>query len=457
MKTIIIIILVLFCNICSAQDDYKKAQSYLDNGSYQEAINLYSILIEKNSKDISALYGRGIAYKNIENYELALEDFYKIQLIDTTHYLSIYEAGNCHDKMGSNYIATLIWYNSCLKMKPEFASAYYSRGMVFYKNGAFSDAIDDFEIAISIDPSYKNELIPLITRLRIKLNTLIDQKNSVKYSTYIQDIGWTKEETNGSISGTIEKSKRIEAIKINTTIPNITISYNTHFQDKGWIGWSDNNSISGFPKMGLRLEAISIKLNENPYYSVEYKAYVQNVGWMAWVKEGEIAGTVGKKQRLEAIQIRLFKKDDENKKAENYSYNNDYDKAIKTYTKLIENNSIDIEALWGRGVSYLKLNKYERAANDFLGIINADSTNNKPYSLLGFCLDNLGYFEDAIKCYNKCLEITPDYAQAFYGRGMTYQKHKYYKMAIEDYEMAISLEPSYKDMLEPLIKEIKNK
>ena len=138
----------------------------------------------------------------------------------------------------------------------------------------------------------------------------------VKYSTHIQDIGWTQYKGDGSTSGTTGQSKRLEGIKVElgsaiTSKYSGSIQYRTHIQNLGWeSGWKSNGAVSGTTGKSLRLEAIQIKLTGElaNKYDIYYRAHAQNFGWLGWAKNGESAGTEGFSYRLEAIEIQLVAK-----------------------------------------------------------------------------------------------------------------------------------------------------
>ena len=54
-----------------------------------------------------------------------------------------------------------------------------------------------------------------------------------------------------------------------------------------------------------------------------------------------------------------------------------------------------------------------------------------------------GQYKDAIACYNKVIEINPDYAAAYYNRGIAKSDLQDYHGAIEDYNKAIEINPDY--------------
>lgn len=140
----------------------------------------------------------------------------------------------------------------------------------------------------------------------------------VSYRTHIQSIGWeadakdvSKWKSDGAMSGTSGKSKRLEGINIvvNTADKNeeveLGVQYTTHCQSYGWLPWSANGEMNGTEGEAKRLEAIKIQLTEfdAQYYDIYYRVHAQTYGWLGWAKNGEPAGTAGYGKRLEGIQI----------------------------------------------------------------------------------------------------------------------------------------------------------
>ncbi|MDD8048627.1 MAG: prolyl oligopeptidase family serine peptidase [Thomasclavelia sp.] len=138
----------------------------------------------------------------------------------------------------------------------------------------------------------------------------------VTYSTHVQNIGWTNDASDGTVSGTVGQSKRLEAIQINCPKSGEDsdlsgkITYRVHVQNIGWQGWKENGETAGTTGRSLRLEAIEIKLTGDmaQKYNVRYRVHVQNIGWQDWKTNGSLAGTTGRSLRVEAIQIELVEK-----------------------------------------------------------------------------------------------------------------------------------------------------
>jgi RHS repeat-associated protein len=137
-----------------------------------------------------------------------------------------------------------------------------------------------------------------------------DNAVGVTYQSYVQNKGWLSSVQNGSISGTVGESLRMEALKISLTnpLPNMQIKYQVHVQNKGWMDLKSSGETAGTIGEALRIEAIKIKLEGAPEgYRVRYQVQVEGYGWMDPEQDGEIAGTLGKGLRIEAIKVDVDK------------------------------------------------------------------------------------------------------------------------------------------------------
>lgn len=156
--------------------------------------------------------------------------------------------------------------------------------------------------------------------IKMKLD-LGSYEGSIEYATHIQDIGWTSFVSDDQLSGTEGKSKRLEAIKIKLVgdIANYyDVYYRVHIQDNGWLDWACNGASAGSETYGKRLEGIEIKLikkgdqipenTQNPFVypgRIYYSSHVQDYGWLSNVGDGKTSGTSGQSKRIEAIKVSL--------------------------------------------------------------------------------------------------------------------------------------------------------
>ena len=139
----------------------------------------------------------------------------------------------------------------------------------------------------------------------------VQGKITTSYRTHVQSFGWQASVTNGKMSGTSGKSKRLEGIEISVSgNANLGIQYSTHCQTYGWLPWSANGEMNGTTGEAKRLEAIKIRLTgkDKDKYDVYYRVHAQSYGWLGWAKNGAPSGTAGYAKRLEGIQIVVVKK-----------------------------------------------------------------------------------------------------------------------------------------------------
>ncbi|MGN0390122.1 MAG: hypothetical protein ACI4L2_04850 [Wujia sp.] len=134
------------------------------------------------------------------------------------------------------------------------------------------------------------------------------QQVSIAYKSHVQTFGWENQwKSDGAVSGTSGKAKRLEGICIRVNGDDLGVRYTTHCQTYGWLPWVSDGEVSGTEGEAKRLEAIKIELTgaNAGKYDVYYRVHAQTYGWLAWAKNGEAAGTAGFGKRLEAIQIRI--------------------------------------------------------------------------------------------------------------------------------------------------------
>lgn len=144
----------------------------------------------------------------------------------------------------------------------------------------------------------------------IKIGYNSELGGQIKYSVHCQTYGWMDYEANYAMAGTSGEAKRLESITIELTghiAKYYDVLYRVHRQTYGWTDWKKNGEACGTTGQGKRLEGIQIKLvpKGEPYATIKYRTHVQTYGWQDWCSSGEMSGTSGEAKRLEAIEICL--------------------------------------------------------------------------------------------------------------------------------------------------------
>ncbi|WP_160679948.1 Ig-like domain-containing protein [Clostridium sp. C8-1-8] len=84
------------------------------------------------------------------------------------------------------------------------------------------------------------------------------------------------------------------------------IKYQVHVQDIGWMDYVYDGADAGTMGRSLRIEAMRMQLENAPAgYHIQYQVHVQDKGWMDTVSDGQLAGTTGESKRIEAFKINL--------------------------------------------------------------------------------------------------------------------------------------------------------
>lgn len=137
-----------------------------------------------------------------------------------------------------------------------------------------------------------------------------------------------------------------------------------------------------------------------------------------------------------------------------------YKDALDNYSKAIEANPLFLKAYLNRAFVYNKLFQTEKAMLDFNFVIKLDPKCDRAYSGIAISYYYTSDFKDdalaakqeenysvlkSIENFSKSIELKPNNAYSYNGKGWVYYCQKKYLEAIESFDKAISLEPSFKN------------
>lgn len=108
----------------------------------------------------------------------------------------------------------------------------------------------------------------------------------ISYCANIQNDGWTDWKKNGHTLGTIGKSLRLEALKIQTNSENLGVSYTGLVAGYGWTDEVQTGAMLGTEGQSRALEAIKLNLtgDDAENYDIYYRVHSSNFGWLGWAK-----------------------------------------------------------------------------------------------------------------------------------------------------------------------------
>ena len=121
-------------------------------GNIKEALDIVDKAIELNPTDPDFYYSRGIINTEREKYSKAIEDFDKALSLGDDNEFRIFLYRGVAKLSLEQYDSALEDLNSAIEMDPKNASAYHSRGRVYYELREYNSAIKDFETSLKFNP-----------------------------------------------------------------------------------------------------------------------------------------------------------------------------------------------------------------------------------------------------------------------------------------------------------------
>jgi len=126
-----------------------------------------------------------------------------------------------------------------------------------------------------------------------------------------------------------------------------------------------------------------------------------------------------------------------------------YEEAISFYDLVLEIDSTDIDALFGKAFSLDSIGKHEEAISFYDLVLEIDSADIDALNGKALALDNIGNHEEAILFYDKVLEIDSTDIDALFGKALSLQSLGREEEAISNLEKIETLIPPVVEFREP--------
>ena len=311
-KYLTLFLLLLFFNVinvdadnlensiqCSAHVQYNGWMSYVDNGEICGTVGaskrMESFIINKNISNVDG----DVLYKSY------------VEGVGWQDYVS---SGNISGTEGKSKRIEMIK----IKLDGEMADKYDIYYRVHVQVFGWLDWAKNGQTTGTMGYDYRIEAIQVKLVLKgqsefenVK-NIYYEKPLDVIYCSHVQTFGWLPRVSSGDVSGTVGKSRRMEAFVVEKSNSLLTgdVLYRSYIEGIGWQDYVSSGKISGTEGKSKKIEMIQLKLTDQlaDNYDIYYRVHVSYVGWMDWAKNDEVTGTFGYRRGIEAIQIKVVKK-----------------------------------------------------------------------------------------------------------------------------------------------------
>ena len=128
-------------------------KTYARCAVWENGLTLWNDVIDQYDNVPMAYYNRAFFYDNVNQKDLALQDYSKTIAISKKFPEAYVNRGNIL-RDNNKYELALDDYKKAIEIKPQFSIAYYNRSLLFLKQGRNDEALKDINMAIEQDPEF---------------------------------------------------------------------------------------------------------------------------------------------------------------------------------------------------------------------------------------------------------------------------------------------------------------
>lgn len=150
-----LVFLVLLLSSCSREEPavvvlIERAHLFERQNRLPEAVETYNRILERDPKRADVHYDRGVAYDQLENYEMSFSDYSRAIELDPGFYRAYNNRAVVLNRRG-DYPAAIRDCDETLRLNPQDAFGYRNRGFARLNLKEFDAALRDFDESIQIE------------------------------------------------------------------------------------------------------------------------------------------------------------------------------------------------------------------------------------------------------------------------------------------------------------------
>ena len=380
-------------------------------GKNDEAIKQYKDYLTAYPNDADAYRNLGIVYKAINDNELALFNFEKSYSLDSSNLETKKELALAyHNK--KDYNNALKFYDLALKSEPENVELLANKALTLHAMENYVSAIDLYKtlLAKTQNDRIKQNLTAACVAYGYELYDKQDYGQAVLYFE--------------------------DAIDLNDK------------EASAYFGYAMANAKIGCADIALENyeKAVSLEPNNSEYAKAlsQYKNQTKNTNTakqtqtsLTTNEEFSIISPVASESPTQG-QTETY---DSLIKRGNEAYRQQkYDEAIDSFSKAVIYNPADKSTMLKIANVYRLKGNNSKAISFYDKVLMIDKGNTDAYFNKGLVLANQKQFDESIKCFEKVIELSPEYPYAYYSLGLAYEQKGIKDKAVEYYTLYTGIE-----------------
>lgn len=449
-----------------------------DTKQYKAATEILTRALEDNKDDEVVLAKLALSYQFLGNNDKSLEYYTKVFTLNPELTALRFDYANLLGNMGKNAEA-IEEYKTYIKAFPNDANAYKNLGLVYKRQGDNDLALFNIEKAYTLDSSdndIKKELAlcyhqkqDYINALKFYNMVLVNEPDNYEL---LANKALTLHAMNNYVAAIdlykqlIEK-KPNDRLKSNLASAVITYAYDLYdkkdygqailyFEDaielnpkeaSAYFGYAQANDKMGCFETALENYRKAVSLSPgNLEYNTALSMFLTNHKMEEVKKAAEngVTNVVTPEVKPEKVELtstemtlayeNLLKNGDEAYKKQQYN------EALDYYTKAVVYAPQDKITMLKIANIYKLTGNNTKALSFYDKLLSMDKNNPDAYFNKGLVLANQKNYDDAIKCFERVIQLTPDYPYAYYSLGMSYEQKGDSAKALEYYYLYSGLE-----------------
>ena len=406
-------------NLTSVKFDYANLLGNLNRN--EEAIEQYKQYLLAFPNDANAYRNLGLVYKKLDNNELALLNFEKSYAKDSSNLETQKELAFCYHTK-KDYVNALKYYDFALKAEPENNELLANKALTLHAMQNYVSAIELYKELLENSSNERLELNLAAASIAYGYD-LFDKKDYGQALLYFEDAIELNDK---------EASAHFGYAKANAEL-GCTQAALASFEKAAMLSPGNIEYATELNNYRALQKSTDDTVSESPILSPVSEPELKLINPVA----EDNAPNVEPENSVPTFSSLVEQGDDAYRKQR-------FDEALECYIKSAIFDPSDKTVMLKIANIYKIKGNNQKAISYYDKIISIDKKSTDAYFNKGLVLANDKKYDDAIKCFEKVIEYSPDYPYAYYSMGMAYELKDMPKKAVEYYYLYSGIESDEK-------------